>query len=133
MALVGFMDDRAALAARWRFLAHSGASIASLWAIGGIPLVPVFGVDVDLGWFGLTLAAIYLIWMVNLYNFMDGIDAIAAIEAITVSPSSPHCAPTTATLAMVQSLSDMTTAPAKILAEPLQGLTPNEGWCNPTL
>ncbi len=85
VALVGFLDDRAALPARWRFLAHGAASFWSLWLMGGIPPVPVFGFDVDLGWFGLTLAAFYLIWMVNLYNFMDGIDAIAAIEAITVS------------------------------------------------
>ncbi len=85
VALVGFLDDRAALPARWRFLAHAVASIWSLWLMNGIPPVPIFGFVVDLGWFGLALAATYLVWMTNLYNFMDGIDGIASIEAITVS------------------------------------------------
>jgi Fuc2NAc and GlcNAc transferase len=44
----------------------------------------MLGFSFDLGWFGIALAAIYLVWMVNLYNFMDGIDGIAGIEAITV-------------------------------------------------
>ena len=91
VALVGFLDDRAALPARWRFLAHSGASLGSLWLIGGIPPVPAFGFDLALGWFGLALAAVYLVWMVNLYNFMDGIDAIAGIEAITASLGGAMC------------------------------------------
>ncbi len=91
VAGVGFLDDRAALPARWRFLAHGLASVWALWLMGGIPPVPVFGIDVDLGWFGLALAAVYLIWMVNLYNFMDGIDAIAGIEAISVSLGGALC------------------------------------------
>ena len=91
VALVGFLDDRAALPARWRFLAHSAASIWSLWLMGGIPPVPVFGFALDLGWFGLALAATYLVWMINLYNFMDGIDGIAGIEAITVALGGALC------------------------------------------
>ena len=91
VALVGFLDDRAALPARWRFLAHVVASIWSLWLMHGIPPVPIFGFAVDLGWFGLALAATYLVWMTNLYNFMDGIDGIASIEAITVSLGGALC------------------------------------------
>lgn len=91
VAVVGLLDDRAPLPARWRFLAHGVASIWALWLMGGIPPVPVFGVSVDLGWFGLALATVYLIWMVNLYNFMDGIDAIACIEAITVACGGALC------------------------------------------
>ena len=91
VAVVGFLDDHAALPARWRFLAHCLASLWSLWLMGGIPSVPLFGTAVNLGWFGLGLAAVYLIWMVNLCNFMDGIDAIAGIEAITVSLGGALC------------------------------------------
>ena len=91
VALVGYLDDRAALPARWRFLAHGIASICSLWLMNGIPPVPVLGHDINLGWFGLALAAVYLVWMVNLYNFMDGIDGIAGIEAITVSFGGAVC------------------------------------------
>jgi Fuc2NAc and GlcNAc transferase len=91
VAMVGFVDDRAALPARWRFLVHSFAAVASLWLISGLPPVPVFGFDIDLGWPGLALATAYLVWMVNLYNFMDGIDGIAGIEAITVTLGGALC------------------------------------------
>ncbi len=85
IAITGFVDDQSHLPARWRFAWHLMASLWALWMMQGIPPVPVFGTSVDLGWFGIALAALYLIWMVNLYNFMDGIDGIASIEAITVS------------------------------------------------
>ena len=84
VAGVGFLDDRKHLPARWRFLAHTFAAGWTLWALRGIPPVPLFGFSANLGWFGLALTALYLVWMVNLYNFMDGIDGIAGIEAITV-------------------------------------------------
>jgi Fuc2NAc and GlcNAc transferase len=67
------------------------AAIFSLWLMNGIPPVPVLGFAIDLGWFGLALAATYLVWLVNLFNFMDGIDAIASVEAITVSLSGALC------------------------------------------
>ncbi|KNZ31777.1 MAG: glycosyl transferase [Methylibium sp. NZG] len=91
VALVGFLDDRRPLAARWRFGAHCLASLMSLWLMGGIPPVPLFGFDVNLGWTGLALAAVYLVWMVNLYNFMDGVDAIAGVEAVTVALGGALC------------------------------------------
>ena len=84
VAFVGFLDDHSGVPARWRFSAHAAAAAAALWAMHGIPSVPVFGHSLDLQWFGLLLAVVYLTWMVNLYNFMDGIDGIASIEAITV-------------------------------------------------
>lgn len=85
VAVLGFLDDRAHVGARWRFLAHTVAAAWVLWCFDGIPPVPIFGMDIDLGWFGVALTATYLVWMVNLYNFMDGIDGIAGIEAATVS------------------------------------------------
>ena len=91
VAVVGFLDDRHALPARWRFAAHTAGAIWSLWVMRGIPPVPVLGLSLDLGWFGLALAAVYLIWMTNLYNFMDGIDGIASIEAITVALGGTLC------------------------------------------
>ena len=85
VALLGFFDDRFQLRAGWRFLGHLVSAVWALWALHGIPPVPLFGHSIDLGWPGLALAAVYLVWMVNLCNFMDGIDGIASIEAITVS------------------------------------------------
>ena len=91
VAVAGFLDDRRPLPARWRFLAHAAAATWSLWIMNGIPAVPMFGFSVDLGWFGLALAAVYLVWMINLCNFMDGIDGIASVEAISTSLGGALC------------------------------------------
>ncbi|ODT33266.1 MAG: glycosyl transferase [Lautropia sp. SCN 70-15] len=84
VALVGFLDDHGHIAARWRLLAHFAAAAWALAWLGGAPPLLVFGVSFDLGWLGVLLAAVYLVWLLNLYNFMDGIDGIASVEAIAV-------------------------------------------------
>jgi len=84
IAVLGFLDDHGHIAARWRLLGHFAAAIWALFWLGGLPPVVMFGLTVDLGWFGHTLAAVYLVWLLNLYNFMDGIDGIASVEAICV-------------------------------------------------
>lgn len=82
IAVIGFMDDHGHIAARWRLLGHFVASAWVMFWMGGLPALTFFGFSIDLGWFGVGLAAIYLVWMLNLYNFMDGIDGIASLEAI---------------------------------------------------
>lgn len=84
VAVIGFMDDHGHIAARWRLLGHFSAGIWALFWIGGFPPILLFGLSVDLHWFGHILAAIYLVWVLNLYNFMDGIDGIASVEALCV-------------------------------------------------
>ncbi|MCR5885703.1 glycosyltransferase family 4 protein [Rhizobacter sp. J219] len=92
VALVGFVDDRKPLPARWRFLAHMAGSIGCVVALGVVlPPVPMLGWQVDLGWFGVALAASYITWMINLYNFMDGIDGLASVEAISVALGGALC------------------------------------------
>jgi Fuc2NAc and GlcNAc transferase len=91
VAVIGFLDDRGPVSARSRFVAHAVAAAWTVWLMNGIPRVPLVGFHVDLGWFGVGLACVYLIWMTNLYNFMDGIDGIAGIEAITVSLGGSLC------------------------------------------
>lgn len=82
VALVGFMDDHGHIPARWRLLGHFSAAGWAIFWLGGLPEIRLFGIAVDLSWFGQFLAIVYLVWMLNLYNFMDGIDGIASIEAI---------------------------------------------------
>ncbi|BBH32129.1 glycosyltransferase family 4 protein [Pseudomonas sp. St290] len=82
-AVIGFLDDRGHVAARWRLLAHFLSAIWGIYWLGGLPAINVFGVSIELGWYGCLLAVIYLVWMINLYNFMDGIDGIAGVEAVT--------------------------------------------------
>jgi Fuc2NAc and GlcNAc transferase len=83
VAWIGFLDDRGHIAARWRLLAHFLGAAWSLFWLGNLPPLPLFGTQVSLGWLGFLLAALYLVWLLNLYNFMDGIDGIAGVEAIT--------------------------------------------------
>ncbi|MBH3428785.1 MraY family glycosyltransferase [Pseudomonas alkylphenolica] len=83
IALLGFMDDHGHIAARWRLLGHFIGAAWVLGWLGGLPALQVVGLQIDLGWFGAVLAALYLVWLLNLYNFMDGIDGIASVEAIT--------------------------------------------------
>ena len=83
VAILGFIDDRSSLAARWRFMGHAAAAAWVVLWLDRIPHVPVFGVTVDLHFVGPLISAFYLVWMINLFNFMDGIDGIASVEAIT--------------------------------------------------
>ncbi|RON21612.1 MULTISPECIES: MraY family glycosyltransferase [Pseudomonas] len=84
IAVIGFIDDHGHVAARWRLLGHFAAAAWALFWLGGLPAIVIFGLTIDLGWFGYVLSALYLVWMLNLYNFMDGIDGIASIETICV-------------------------------------------------
>jgi len=85
VAVLGFIDDRRPLPARWRFPGHLLAAVWVLYWLGPLPPVPLFGVVVDLGVGATLLAALYLVWSINLFNFMDGIDGIASLEAIVVA------------------------------------------------
>lgn len=85
VAIVGFLDDKAHIAARWRLLSHFVAAFWALYYLGGIPEFQFLNYTFNLGWFGIGMSAILLVWMLNLFNFMDGIDGIAASETIFVS------------------------------------------------
>jgi Fuc2NAc and GlcNAc transferase len=93
VAVIGFCDDHAHVAARWRFLTHLLAAFAALFFLHGLPLVlvpkpfdAVIGHSLlNLGWLGYLLGAVLLVWLLNLFNFMDGTDGIAASEAVFVS------------------------------------------------
>jgi Fuc2NAc and GlcNAc transferase len=85
VALLGFIDDRKPVPARYRFAGHVGAAAWAMWWISPLPPVPLLGINVDLGLAGTALGILFIVWSINLFNFMDGIDGIASIEAITVS------------------------------------------------
>ncbi len=83
-AFIGWLDDRGSFPIHLRLVGHFLAAGWALAWLGGLPSLPVFGLEIDLGMTGHLLAAVYLVWLLNLYNFMDGIDGIAGIEAVTV-------------------------------------------------
>jgi len=84
IAALGFLDDHGHIAARWRLLGHFLCSGWALFWLGGVPPLEYWGGVIDLSWFGIILAAFYLVWLLNLYNFMDGIDGLASTEAVCV-------------------------------------------------
>jgi len=87
VVLMGYLDDRRPLPARWCFLAQMVAAVWALWCMGGISPVPVFGVSIDLSWIGVALASTYLVWMPNLQSFMNGVNGSAGLEDVAMSLS----------------------------------------------
>jgi len=83
VAMVGFVDDHRHISAWWRLSVHFACAAWILYWLGVPSLYWIDGA-IELGAFGVLLAAFYLVWMLNLYNFMDGIDGIASVEALTV-------------------------------------------------
>ncbi|GEM_PF-5330345 len=51
-----------AIAARWRLLGHFVAAAWSLFWLGELPPVVLFGASFDLGWAGHVLAAVFLVY-----------------------------------------------------------------------
>ncbi len=85
VAFTGFLDDRQLIShARSRLALHFVAAVIAVSALGGLPTLPVFDTDVNLGIFGGILATVYLVWLLNLFNFMDGIDGVSGAEVVSV-------------------------------------------------
>lgn len=81
---IGFVDDCHDLPAAWRLVAHFLAAAWLLAWVGGLPAVSVWTIPMTAGPIPLSVAAVYVVWVLNLTNFMDGIDGLAAMEATTV-------------------------------------------------
>jgi len=85
VAAVGFVDDRRPLPARFRLATHVAAAALAVAALGAVTVLPIAGLLVPLGWAGVLLTLLGIVWTLNLFNFMDGIDGIAASEAVFVA------------------------------------------------
>jgi len=85
VGLVGFWDDRGHVSPKWRLLVHFLAAAWVLAWFGKIPLFTLYANHVMPVWFGYSISAVCLVWLLNLFNFMDGIDGIASVEAIFVA------------------------------------------------
>lgn len=82
MGLIGWLDDRRPLPAGLRFAAQLLVAIGLLASVGGIRLVVVFGVPIELPWLWTMLGLVGVVWLINLYNFMDGSDGMAAGQGL---------------------------------------------------
>ncbi|AEF99625.1 MraY family glycosyltransferase [Methylomonas methanica] len=93
VAGIGFCDDHAHVAARWRLLIHLFAAALALKLLGGFPLLllpaPLDQLThrwlIDISWLGYVIGTLLLVWCLNLFNFMDGTDGIAASESLFMS------------------------------------------------
>ena len=88
LAVVSFADDWKSLKPSLRFLCHTLAAVAALFALRAAS--PTLGVSSELTYTIPTLlaAAIGFLWFTgytNAFNFMDGINGIAASQAVVTS------------------------------------------------
>jgi UDP-N-acetylmuramyl pentapeptide phosphotransferase/UDP-N-acetylglucosamine-1-phosphate transferase len=83
VAGVGFLDDLFSLRSSVRFAVQSVAALLAVGAFGSCQAleVPLLG-TVSLGWLGLPLTLLGIVYLINAYNFMDGIDGIAGGQGL---------------------------------------------------
>ncbi|MDP2782165.1 glycosyltransferase family 4 protein [Devosia sp.] len=81
--LVGFLDDRLDLPARYRIVLHVLLVGMLIYVTLGLsaPGFTIDGIVALLTWGTVLFLGV---WWINLFNFMDGIDGIAASEAIFI-------------------------------------------------
>lgn len=84
VALIGWLDDRYGLVAITRLIVHLIAAGWAVYWLNGLYFLRLGNVSLYLGWVGVLLSIIAIVWMINLYNFMDGIDGLAGSEAVSV-------------------------------------------------
>lgn len=82
VAAIGFVDDHGHVKASVRLLCHFVACGWAVWWLGGLPPIDFGGGPTSLGWVGMGLLILVLVWFLNLFNFMDGIDGIAGVQAV---------------------------------------------------
>ena len=85
-AVLGWTDDVYDLSPKLRFLIQFLLAFAAIAAIGWINHLTLSPQTViQLGWWGLPMSVLGIVWMANLYNFMDGMDGMAASQAIVAA------------------------------------------------
>ncbi|MCW8132584.1 MAG: undecaprenyl/decaprenyl-phosphate alpha-N-acetylglucosaminyl 1-phosphate transferase [Planctomycetota bacterium] len=86
MLVLGMVDDRLGLRARWKFLVQIPVAILLVWS--GVRFeninLPFVG-DVQLGMMGHVLSVVWLVGVTNALNLIDGIDGLAAGVAFFVA------------------------------------------------
>jgi Fuc2NAc and GlcNAc transferase len=85
IAIIGFMDDRRAVAPLVRLLVHFAAAIWTVAWLGGLPSLGIGSAGVAGHLMASVFGVIAIVWALNLFNFMDGIDGIAASEALFIT------------------------------------------------
>jgi glycosyltransferase WbpL len=83
IAVLGAVDDRHPLRARYRLGVQILVAAAVVAALGGAGRLPLpHPLDVSLGWLGGPFTVLWIVTVVNFFNFMDGIDGLAGGQAV---------------------------------------------------
>ncbi len=82
VAGLGWLDDRSGLPAGIRAVGYLVAAGVGVWFSGALTGFAIGSASVELGWAGVPLTILGIVWITNLYNFMDGADGIAAAQGI---------------------------------------------------
>lgn len=83
IAFVSWIDDLKSISFAARFAVHTSAAGLVIWALGSFTTIYLpFAGEIRLGYFGILLTYVWIVWLTNAYNFMDGIDGIAALQAV---------------------------------------------------
>jgi Fuc2NAc and GlcNAc transferase len=83
IAVLGAIDDRRSIRARYRIAVQLAVAIAVVILIGGVPRLPLPPpLDISIGLLATPVAVLWLVGVTNFYNFMDGIDGLAAAQAV---------------------------------------------------
>ncbi|MEE9411664.1 MAG: glycosyltransferase family 4 protein [Methylococcales bacterium] len=78
IAVVSFIDDKAAIHPLVRLIAHLLAAL--LLVPSGLVSESMLVISLSLQlptWMAMLVSIVSIVWMINLYNFMDGIDGLA--------------------------------------------------------
>jgi Fuc2NAc and GlcNAc transferase len=87
IAVVGFIDDVIEVSAKVRITLHLALAALVIACLGGVPAVNLGFAIVHMGWWGLPLFVLAVVWLINLYNFMDGVDGMAASGSVFICSS----------------------------------------------
>ncbi len=79
--MIGFMDDRIQLSAKFRFSIH--ILLVAIYFFFLAPFFPYFEPFVP-EWVINSVLFFGLLWFINLYNFMDGIDGITSLQTLWI-------------------------------------------------
>ena len=83
MSITSFLDDKSSLPVYIRLTAHILAMGIVIWYTGGLKYLPFAEpLNLELGYTGFLVSAIWIISVINFFNFLDGIDGFAGSQAM---------------------------------------------------
>ncbi len=85
LCLLGCLDDRYNLPAKWKLLGQIVATVPVVFAGFCIDRLGGFGYELSLGWLGVPVTIGWLVLGINAMNLLDGMDGLASTVGIAVS------------------------------------------------